>query len=279
MNHIIRLSIMLWMALVLVGCGLSRPKPNASQSWGVWSAVPGTSAYKARRAEGKEDKIDEAKKQMTRATEELVGEAQKDVRTNAALIAAGLVAKQNVQLHGLPDKPIDTSTLISTNMATRDDAWKDILKAFDRQQEELAYIRKAFEKERSKGAEVIKQDSTAGATAWEWKQSALRFFIGNWYVVILGVVLLWYAGKMAARIYCPPIAMGMNVVQGFGGEAVRRGFTQLVGAGERFKAGLDDIVEDPDLVKRIKEHFRSSHERSQDLATQEVVKTLTKKAI
>jgi len=270
--------VLLLVLALTAGCGLSKPKPNAPQGWGLWSRVPGTTAYKARRSEAKEDRVDEAKKQLTRATEELVVEAQKDVRTNSALTAAGLVAKQNVQLHGLPDKPIDTATLISTNTAARDDAWKDILKAFDRQQEELAYIRKAFEKEREKGADVIKQDSAVDAKVWEWKQFALRFFIGNWYLILLGGVLLWYAGKTAASLYCPPLAMGMNVVQGFGGDAVRSGFLQLVGAGEKFKAGLDKIVDAPELANKIKEHFRVSHERSQDLATQKVVKTLTQKA-
>ena len=272
-----RIVLILSMVLMMTGgCGVTASKPNSAQKWGTWAYVPGTSAYKARRAEGKEDKVDEAKKQLTRATEDLVTTANGEVRTNVSLASAVVIAKQNTQLHGLPDKPINTSLLLVTNVVDRDKAWRDLMLDFEKQQAELAYIRKVFETEKDKGLDVTKQDSSAETTVWKFKQWALMFFLRNWYLFILGGVAVWYGGKLAAKIYCPPVAMGMNVVEGFGNKAARAGFVQIVKAGERFKDGLEDIVANPELVAKIKEHFRVSQERTQDKATQDVIKTLTK---
>lgn len=97
-------------------------------------------------------------------------------------------------------------------------------------------------------------------------------------VLVLGLVFLgiWRGGKLAAAVYCPPVALGMNSFEGLATKELSAGFSQLVKGGETFK----DYVEKSNLTAEAKaavaDLFRRAHLESQDQKVQAAVGALTK---
>jgi hypothetical protein len=274
--------------LVITGCAAA-PKPNGPSQWGLWSYMPGTSAWKARRAEQvKQPRNEEAQRQLTTATDELISEAiTADARRvptntlpNIPLVAAKAVSRQNVLMHGTPDKPIDVRPLISTNATERDEAFEKLYAQFERQQKELTAIKQVLNKQAQMGADSQKQDSSAAVTTWRVTEAIKNFINAHWFALTIGGgvlgYLVWKAGKVAAQIYCPPVALGMNVVEGVSGKALSKGVSEMIHAGEQFKEAVDEHFTE-EQAQKIKALFREWQERRQSAGTQEMVKQLTRK--
>jgi len=93
-------------------------------------------------------------------------------------------------------------------------------------------------------------------------------FIG---LIVLGVA--WTALKMFA-LSNPPLALGLNAVQ-LGARGATSLAGQLLKGGEQFKERLSREVSDPALLEKVKEIFRSEHEKAQSPESQVLVKHLT----
>lgn len=93
----------------------------------------------------------------------------------------------------------------------------------------------------------------------------------------VGLILLgigWSFLKMFAMSN-PPVALGVNAVQ-MGGKLTARAVSQLIKGGEEFKDALGGIVSDPELLKKVRGLFTTSHRGAQDEQLQDVVKELKK---
>ena len=95
------------------------------------------------------------------------------------------------------------------------------------------------------------------------------------YIAILfGIVcLLWFVLKIVS-VFNPPVALGMQAVSA-GTGLLRRGFGEVIEAGEKFKDMVKKKVDDPDAQKRVLELFRQAHLETQSRDVQDVIKTLT----
>lgn len=98
------------------------------------------------------------------------------------------------------------------------------------------------------------------------------------YFTYIGILLIvasigWFILKLLA-LSNPPLALGTQVVSA-GASLLRRGFTEVVSAGEKFKDMLKKKVEDPETQQQILDLFRQAHLEVQSADTQQVIKTLT----
>jgi len=279
--------------LILSGCAHNVAKPNAAQKWGFWSHIPFTSAWKARHAEQNlQPKTDEHQKALTLATDEAVNEAERQeallvmqanqatgtntFKESEAIVAAKFLSKQNVQLHGLPDKPMNIQPLLSTNAAVRDAAYEALANEFAVQQRDLAAIRAVLTKQAQRGGEDAKQESSAAMTWWNFEEWVSKFITAHWFALLLAGYLLFAAGKKALSIYNPVLGEGLNAVEGLGIKGVKTMAEELVQGGENFKQEIEDeFKSQPELVAKIKKIFNTQHERAQSSDTQNAVQTLT----
>lgn len=96
----------------------------------------------------------------------------------------------------------------------------------------------------------------------------------TWLFVLFGIfALLWFVLKIVS-IFNPPVAMGMSAVSA-GSNLLRRGFNEVIEAGENFKNAVKAKVEDPDTQERVLEMFRQAQLAAQSRDVQLVVKQLT----
>jgi hypothetical protein len=93
----------------------------------------------------------------------------------------------------------------------------------------------------------------------------------------LFIILAWLAIRVLG-IFNPAVAVGSQVLTGGirgVGKIVKKGFTELIQAGETFKEKVDEEFEDPETRERILNIFRQAHKESQSSDVQEVIKKLT----
>lgn len=96
----------------------------------------------------------------------------------------------------------------------------------------------------------------------------------TWLAVLFGIfALLWFVLKIVG-IFNPPVAMGMSAVSA-GAGLLRRGFSEVVEAGEKFKDLVKNRVEDPETQQHILDLFRRAHLETQSRDVQTVIKHLT----
>lgn len=96
----------------------------------------------------------------------------------------------------------------------------------------------------------------------------------TWLAVLFGIfALLWFVLKIVG-IFNPPVAMGMSAVSA-GAGLLRRGFGEVVEAGEKFKDMVKSRVEDPETQEHILDLFRRAHLETQSRDVQTVIKHLT----
>jgi hypothetical protein len=138
---------------------------------------------------------------------------------------------------------------------------------------------KAIDKERATSSKVAVKANKFDEANSLWGSTKL-FFSNGVHVVfsllIFGIIgwVVWKAGKIAAAIYCPPVALGMNSVEGLTSHEVSAGFAQVVKGGKEFLAAVEksDIV--PETKAKISELFTSIHKQCQDQHIQDTVKKL-----
>lgn len=140
-------------------------------------------------------------------------------------------------------------------------------------------VDKAIAKERATSSKVAVKANKFDEANSLWGSTKLFFSNGVHVVIsllIFGVIgwLVWQAGKIAAAIYCPPVALGMNSVEGLTSHEVAAGFAQVVNGGKKFLAAVEksDIL--PETKAKISELFTSAHKEVQDMHIQDAVKKL-----
>jgi hypothetical protein len=138
---------------------------------------------------------------------------------------------------------------------------------------------KAIAKERATSSKVAVKANKFDEANSLWGSTKLFFSNGVHVVLSLLVVgiigwVVWKVGKIAASIYCPPVALGMNSVEGLTSHELAAGFAQVVNGGKKFLAAVEksDIL--PETKAKISELFTSIHKEAQDLHIQEAVKKL-----
>jgi hypothetical protein len=194
------------------------------------------------------------------------------------------------------DRVVDDS--LSTNKVTQATGGKELDALRDRlsgTEQALTKLNAQFEAriaktEKERDAALDKERARSDAAAVKANQfdeanslvGSAKLFVRNaWKLLVLVGVLsliglgIWKGGKLAAAVYCPPVALGMNVVGGLATKEVTKGFAQLVKGGEVFK----DLLSKSQLTTEVKtavEHlFAQAHTSSQDDNIQTAVKTLT----
>jgi len=97
-------------------------------------------------------------------------------------------------------------------------------------------------------------------------------------LVVIGIVgwVVWKAGKIAAAIYCPPVALGMNSVEGMTSKEVAAGFSQVVKGGKKFLQYLNASPLTSEVKTSIANLFTQAHKESQDENVKNAVKALVK---
>jgi hypothetical protein len=138
---------------------------------------------------------------------------------------------------------------------------------------------KALAKERSKSSEVAVKANKFDEANSLWGSTKLFFSNGVHVVLSLLVVgfigwVVWKVGKIAASIYCPPVALGMNSVEGLTSHEVAAGFAQVVNGGKKFLAAVEKSDLLPETKAKISAMFTDIHKQAQDLHIQDAVKKL-----
>lgn len=96
----------------------------------------------------------------------------------------------------------------------------------------------------------------------------------TWLAIVFGIIaLLWFVLKIVA-IFNPPVALGMSAVSA-GTGLLRKGFGEVVEAGETFKDMVKQKIDDPATQAKILELFKQAHMQSQSRDVQLVVQNLT----
>jgi hypothetical protein len=140
-------------------------------------------------------------------------------------------------------------------------------------------LEKALAKERDTSSKVAVKANKFDEANSMWGSTKLFFsngihvFFSLLIFALIGWVV-WKAGKIAAAIYCPPVALGMNSVEGLTSHEVAAGFTQVVNGGKQFLAAVEksDIL--PETKAKISAMFTDIHKQAQDLHIQDAVKKL-----
>jgi hypothetical protein len=138
---------------------------------------------------------------------------------------------------------------------------------------------KAIDKERATSSKVAVKANKFDEANSLWGSTKL-FFSNGVHVVfsllIVGIIgwVVWKAGKIAASIYCPPLALGLNSVEGLTSREVAAGFSQVVNGGKKFLAAVEESDLLPEAKAKISELFTSVHKEAQDLHIQDAVKKL-----
>lgn len=121
-----------------------------------------------------------------------------------------------------------------------------------------------------------KLDSLEGKSIEGTGLIQIGYFSFIFFLVILLVILvgvLWVVLKIVG-IFNPPVALGASAISA-GAGLLRRGFGEVIEAGEKFKDMVKEKVEDPETQQHILELFRQAHLESQSRDVQTVIKHLT----
>jgi hypothetical protein len=95
-------------------------------------------------------------------------------------------------------------------------------------------------------------------------------------LAVLGIGA-WLVIKVLG-IFNPAVQVGSQVLSGGVrgvGKIVKKGFTEVIKAGESFKEKVDQEFEDPETRERILALFSQAHKENQSSDVQEVIKKLT----
>lgn len=100
-----------------------------------------------------------------------------------------------------------------------------------------------------------------------------------WLVYIAILVILFYIIKFALSIYGsinPVVGLGFRVAK-VPVDLLKRGFSEIIEAGETFKDSIEDKIEDPVVKNEVIDLFRQAHLAKQSRDTQDVIQTITRK--
>lgn len=96
----------------------------------------------------------------------------------------------------------------------------------------------------------------------------------SYLMLLAGIVAaLWFILKLVS-VFNPPVALGMQAVSA-GSSLLRRGFSEVVEAGEKFKESVENSGEKMFSQAEVLDLFRTSHMQAQSRDVQTVIKTLT----
>ena len=95
----------------------------------------------------------------------------------------------------------------------------------------------------------------------------------SYIALLFGIgAFLWFVLKIVA-VFNPPVAIGTGVVSA-GAALLRRGFGEVVTAGQEFKKMVVKQVESPELQQQVLDLFTQAHKQEQSKDVQTVIKTL-----
>lgn len=96
----------------------------------------------------------------------------------------------------------------------------------------------------------------------------------TWIALLFGIGALLFFVLKIVSIFNPPVALATSAVSA-GAGLVRRGFSEVVEAGEKFKDLVGKKIEDPDTQQHILDLFRRAHMETQSRDVQTVIQHLT----
>lgn len=96
----------------------------------------------------------------------------------------------------------------------------------------------------------------------------------TWLAILFGLGALLFFVLKIVSIFNPPVALATSAVSA-GAGLLRRGFSEVVEAGEKFKDMVKSKVEDPEVQQRVLDLFRRSHMETQSRDVQSVIQHLT----
>jgi hypothetical protein len=138
----------------------------------------------------------------------------------------------------------------------------------------------AISKERATSSQVAVKANKFDEANSLWGSTKLFFSNGVhvlFSLLIVGIIgwVVWKGGQLAAAIYAPPVALGMQQIQSLSTKELSAGFSQLVKAGESFKTYIQNSPLTADAKAAVADLFRRAHLESQDQTVQAAIKTLT----
>lgn len=100
-----------------------------------------------------------------------------------------------------------------------------------------------------------------------------------WLGIVAGVLFLLWSGVKLYGTVNPAVGLGVSGLSAagrFGARSVRRGFEQVVAAGESFKEEVDKLDIDDAVKAKVKELLRTVQMERQDSDVQDVIRKMTR---
>jgi len=98
----------------------------------------------------------------------------------------------------------------------------------------------------------------------------------TWLLLLFGVIALLFFILKIVAIFNPPVQVATSAISA-GAHVLRRGFSEVIEAGEKFKDMVKAKVEDPETQEYILDLFRRAHMETQSRDVQQVIQHLTAK--
>lgn len=96
----------------------------------------------------------------------------------------------------------------------------------------------------------------------------------TWLAFLFGLGALLFFILKIVSIFNPPVALATSTISA-GAGLLRRGFSEVVEAGEKFKDMVKAKVENPELQQSVLDLFRRAHMEAQSRDVQSVIQQLT----
>jgi hypothetical protein len=101
-------------------------------------------------------------------------------------------------------------------------------------------------------------------------------WVGGLFVACLIGYAVLKVGLGMVSAMNPAVGLGLNGAANVGSAFLSKAFSQVLKGGEEFKKALDKIIPDKEIAQKVKDHFRATHQQSQDEQVQNLIKELTK---
>lgn len=92
--------------------------------------------------------------------------------------------------------------------------------------------------------------------------------------ILIGIVILLYFAYKTASIFYPALKIG-SVAVSTGASLVKRGFTEVIEGGEKFKTLVQKQITDSGVQEKVLALFSQAHKEAQSRDVQDVVSGLT----
>lgn len=123
--------------------------------------------------------------------------------------------------------------------------------------------------------EDFKQDNNENAGKKIEGTGLFRIGYFTMWGLIIGAVLLLGLALKIYGIFNPVVGLGTNVVGRVASTVLKRGYTEIIAGGERFKEYLQNSTLTADVKAQVADYFQRAQMESQSQDTQGIVKNLT----